>query len=112
MTLSLQEIFIAHSNKHMYKKQDLFSLKVSPAFLNNMGEQLNLNYLEGDSLDGNICFANNSDVRPEFRTNFSKLDIVRYVSSFLTKTTFSLEKEKIPFPKNSAAFWNIVKSSN
>ena len=112
MTLSLQEIFIAHSKNHIYKKQDLSSLKVSPSFLNNMAEQLNLNYLEGDPLDGNICFANNSEVRPEFRTNFSKLDIVCYVSSFLTKTTFSLENEKIPFPKNAAAFWDIIKSNN
>jgi len=112
MKILLKEVFIGQPKKAVYHKQDLFALKIKPAFIHTLAAHLKLSYQESASLEGNVCFANNSEVRPEFRTVFNKVDIIRYVSSFLTKAAFDLEAEEVPFPQNPTMFWNCAKGNN
>lgn len=106
MKIKLQEIFIAEAEQSVYRKKDLFKLKIKPDFSNVLAARLNLRYLENDSAESNLCFANKKEVRAEFRTTFNKMDIIHYVSSFITKVTVDLGKVEIPLPENAAAFWN------
>ena len=108
MKITLEKIFLAQLKKQNYNKQDLFTLQINPDMLKIMATQLNLNFRESDSIESNLCFANHSEVRAEFRTTFNKMDIIRYASSFIIKDTFYLENEEVPLPENALKFWEAV----
>ncbi|UMB59525.1 hypothetical protein MHL31_10585 [Lutibacter sp. A80] len=75
-----------------------------------MENLLGLTYLENTDLQGNLCFVNNSEVLSEFKTVFTKKDIIRYVISSLNKTIFDSEKDEIQLPINAHNFWEKVKN--
>ena len=108
MRLTLQRIFIAQPDKRLYSKQELFDLKLHADFLNEMADRLELNYDESESTASSVCFANSKEVRPEFRTIFSRKDIIQYVVACLKKNCFELDSDEIPFPMNVSAFWLAV----
>ena len=112
MILNFNELFIFKSDKKVYSKQELITLKLSPNFIKQMEGLLNLSYLENTNTKGNLCFANNSDVLSEFRTVFTKMDIIFYISATLNKVIFKIEKDKIQFPSCDANFWIMVKKGS
>ena len=108
--VALREIFISQPNKHIYRKPELHTLKINLDFIKAMANQLNLSFLENEVLESNTCFANNSEVRPEFRTTFNKMDLISYVSNvnnFTEKDNFNLKNEAVPFPRSAIDFWNL-----
>jgi hypothetical protein len=111
MTLKISELFISDPNKHFYKKQELYTLKLSSNFINKMEVLLNLSYLESTNSKSNLCFENNSDVQPAFRTIFTKMDIINYINVALNKDNFEIETDKIPLPSNAVNFWETVKNA-
>jgi hypothetical protein len=108
MILKLSEVFIPKPNKQFYSKQELFALKLSSNFIENMQVLLSLSYLETTTLKGNVCFANNSEVQPEFRTIFTKTDSINYINATLNNAIFNIEIDTIPLPTNAANFWKMV----
>lgn len=108
MILNLSEVFIPKQNKQFYTKQELFSLKLNTSFIKYLEVLLNLSYLETTPLIGNVCFANNSEVQPEFRTVFTKKDCVNYIKATLNKAIFNIETDAIQLPTNITNFWEMV----
>lgn len=58
---------------------------------------------------GEVCFANSNEVRPEFRQNFSALDVQNYIRAVLFNQKKALILPvKIPYPKDVSTFWELV----
>lgn len=67
--------------------------------------------------EGNVCFANSSEVRDDFRISFSPMDIVNYCCGVLYS---AIHNEKhtdflngnppgLVYPNNSTVFWELVR---
>lgn len=112
MTLKLDDIFISVPNRWTYTKQELLSLTVRKACMDDFAKRLNLGYVEQDTPEGNLCFANNQEVLPAYRTTFGKLDIVHYVVALLSRWEFNFGMDEVPFPENADAFWLAVENGN
>lgn len=108
MTIKLKEIFIAPSDKQHYKKEELLGLKLRSSFINEMATKLNLIYLEKSQDKGNLCYLNDKNIRPEFRTSFGKRDIVNLIKNEFQRDHFDLNSDEIHFPDNSAHFWELI----
>ncbi|WP_432222164.1 hypothetical protein ACRASX_01280 [Flavobacterium sp. TMP13] len=57
---------------------------------------------------GNVCFASNSDIRAEFRTNFRAIDVVDYFCALLNQSEVPVELISFQFPTDTAVFWKYV----
>jgi hypothetical protein len=63
---------------------------------------------------GAVCFADDEEVRPEFRQSFNTFHVLDYIKAiihqsndieFIEKVSF-----QIPYPENSTSFWKLVAS--
>ncbi len=67
-------------------------------------------------LEGNVCLANNDEVRPEFRQTLAPIDVLDYIYAVLHSPTYrekykeflKIDFPKIPYPKDSKTFWELV----
>ena len=109
MILKLSELFLLKTNQQFYTKKELCMLKLNTNFIKNLENLLKLTYVENTISKGNLCYANNSEVQPEFRTIFTKKDIVFYISTVLNKSTFEVKKDKIQLPTNVVNFFETGK---
>lgn len=57
---------------------------------------------------GNVCFANSPELRPEFRQNFTAIEVLDYVYAF-THSSFYKESQKIAIASEVDLFWKLVK---
>ncbi len=66
--------------------------------------------------DGNVCLANDKDVRSEFRTTFAPIDLLDYIYAVLHSPTYretykeflKIDFPRVPYPKDSNIFWQLV----
>lgn len=108
MKVKLQNIFTSHPGRGGYTKKELRALALEEGFVREMAARLNLTFQESNSSENNLCFANSVDVRPEFRTFYTKTDIVHYVCACLDKDLYELAPDEVPFPASTTTFWEGV----
>lgn len=108
MDLQLSDIFIPLPDKQYYSKQELLALEIKQDFIQKMERQLDLNYLESENSDSNVCFANHEQLRHEFKMFFSKADIVEFLNRMLPKEDFNIDIDKVPFPRTGEHFWQSI----
>ena len=66
--------------------------------------------------EGEVCFANSPEVRPEFRQTFAPIDILDYIYAVLHSPTYrekykeflKIDFPRVPYPKDAATFWKLV----
>ena len=66
--------------------------------------------------EGNVCLANDKDVRSEFRTTFAPIDLLDYIYAVLHSPTYretykeflKIDFPRVPYPKDSNTFWQLV----
>ena len=79
-------------------------------------KQLGLTFVAEKEPEGNVCMANNPEVRPEFRETFAPIDILDYIYAVLHSPTYrekykeflKIDFPKIPYPKDTKTFWELV----
>ena len=84
--------------------------------VNKIAKQLGLAFVSEKELEGNVCMANNDEVRPEFRQTLAPIDILDYIYAVLHSPTYrekykeflKIDFPKIPYPKDSKTFWELV----
>ena len=84
--------------------------------INQIAKQLDLVFVSEKEPEGNVCLANNDEVRPEFRQIFTPIDILDYIYAVLHSPTYrekykeflNMDFPKIPYPKDSKTFWELV----
>lgn len=57
---------------------------------------------------GNVCFANSSELRPEFRQSFMAIELLDYIYAFV-HSSFYKEFQKIAITSEADIFWELVK---
>lgn len=95
--IKLSEIFVPLINKNIYSAEELAALDLQPDFIRIMAADFNLIYVEKAADESNLCFAENREVRPEYRTTFSKADIVEIIFSQLTVEAVNMEQDVVRF---------------
>lgn len=98
--------------------QDLFQKSENGTFVLNKDilekivKGTNLLFL-AKSENGNVCFANNSELRSEFRQNFNVIDLLDFCYAGLHSSVFEEnidnENKRIPIPSDSDVFWQLAK---
>ena len=84
--------------------------------ISQIAKQLGLTFVPEKELKGNVCMANNPEVRPEFRETFAPIDILDYIYAVLHSPTYrekykeflKIDFPKIPYPKDTKTFWDLV----
>lgn len=95
------------------READVINIEI----INQIAEILGLLFINPKEREGNVCFANSQDLRPEFKQSFTLTDILDYSAAFLhSKVYHRSDKDKdfvkIPFPKDAAFFWKLVQSGS
>lgn len=65
---------------------------------------------------GNVCMANNEEVRPEFRTEFAPIDVLDYIYAVLHSPAYrekykeflKIDFPRVPYPTSAEKFWDLV----
>ncbi|WP_144962440.1 type ISP restriction/modification enzyme [Gillisia sp. Hel_I_86] len=82
-----------------------------------IAENLGLTFIAKKEVEGNVCMANNEDVRPDFRQTFAPIDILDYIYAVLHshayrekyKESLKIGFPRVPYPKNTDSFWKLIK---
>jgi len=71
---------------------------ISPKLISRFEKATGLTFIDENEANGDVCFANNPDLRSDFKTTFTKRDIKKYI--------LGLSKRKnIIVPKDAKSFW-------
>jgi predicted helicase len=89
---------------------------LNPEIVAKIAMQLGLTFAPEKEPEGNVCMANNDEVRPEFRQHFAPIDILDYIYAVLHSPSYrekykeflKIDFPKIPYPKDSKTFWELV----
>ena len=100
MKVKLSEIFGNTANQSMYSRDELLSLDVKMEFVKRLAQFYDIPYMSDDNDEHNLCFANSSAVRFEYKSTFSKKDIITYLLSTLKQDTFHMGTDEVIFSKS------------
>ncbi|MBW4359626.1 type ISP restriction/modification enzyme [Flavobacterium taihuense] len=86
---------------------------ITEEIINQIAHKTGLHFILTKDPEGNVCMANNKEVRSEFRQTFSPIDILDYAYSILHSSNFRFTEKKIlktnfPYPKNAETFWELA----
>lgn len=71
--------------------------------------RIGIPFMEQSYSDGEVCFANSSEIRSEFKQSFSTFDVLNYIQAVLSdRIEASISSMKIPYPQNVSIFWRLV----
>lgn len=83
---------------------------------NQISQKLKLTFISEKETNCHVCFANNPELRNEFRTTFSKTDILDYMNAISyssrynnkNKSILIIDFKNMPIPTNPDIFWKLV----
>lgn len=88
---------------------------LNPDIVKQISDDLGLAFTN-EKEDGNVCLANDKDVRSEYRTTFAPIDLLDYIYAVLHSPTYretykeflKIDFPRVPYPKDSNTFWQLV----
>ena len=89
---------------------------LNPEIIKQISESLGLAFTN-EKEEGNVCLANDKDVRSEFRTTFAPIDLLDYIYAVLHSPNYretykeflKIDFPRIPIPSDPGKFWQLVK---
>jgi len=99
MKVKLSEIFVPLTDKNIYTAEELSDLNLQLDFIKKMAAEFNLIYVDNVANEGNLCFAENKEVRQEYRMTFSKEDVATLIFAKPSVETVNMEIDVVRFPK-------------
>ncbi|WP_421801254.1 hypothetical protein [Flagellimonas sp.] len=95
MKVMLSEIFIKKSSQSIYSKDELITLDIKKEFIQRLAQYYDISYLSNSTRENDLCYADSSSLRFEYRSTFTKKDIIVYLRSTLKQDTFHIEMEEV-----------------
>jgi hypothetical protein len=88
--------------------------------IKEIAAKLGLEFVPEKEAEGNVCLANSSEVRDDYRTTFAPIDLLDYIYAVLHSPTYrekykaflKIDSPRVPYPKDSATFWKLVHLGN
>ena len=89
---------------------------LNPDIVQQIAEKLGIPFVP-EKQNGNLCFSeNNAELRDEFKTSFSPIDILDYIYAVLHSPTYrekykeflKIDFPRVPYPKDVTTFWKLV----
>ena len=108
MFVKLQHILIPQEGKLLYKRHELFELKVREGYIHQISNSLQLTYQEKVMDAVNLCFVNSIEIRSEYKSIFTTTCILNYVVAVIKTDIINIETEEVAFPADSNNFWELV----
>jgi predicted helicase len=91
---------------------------LNPEIVNQIATNLGLAFTneKEEQTEGEVCFMNSPEVRPEFRATFAPIDILDYIYAVLHSPAYrekykeflKIDFPRVPYPKDLAAFWKLI----
>jgi len=89
---------------------------LDPKIIQQIEKSLGLTFVPEKEEEGNVCMANNGEVRDDFKTTFAPIDLLDYIYAVLHspeyrekyKEFLKIDFPRVPFPNNSDDFWKLV----
>lgn len=100
MTVKLSEIFIKKTNTSIYSRDELSSLDIKKEFIQRLAQYYDIPYSMNGTKENNVCYANSSCIRFEYKLTFSEKDIIAYLLSVLKQDKFHIGTDKVIFSKS------------
>jgi len=79
-------------------------LTITPKIIAQFEEATSLTFIKDNVSEGNVCYADNPDLRPDYKTTFRKID----VENCILGLTQSQKNGDLIVPKDAETFWEIV----
>src|SRR5690606_28141783 len=88
----------------------------NPEIIKEIADKLGLAFVAEKEPEGNVCLANSSEVRDEYKTSFGHIDLLDYLYAVLHspdyretyKEFLKIDFPRVPYP-NPETFWKLVK---
>jgi 5-formyltetrahydrofolate cyclo-ligase len=106
MKAKLCEIFVPIPGKNIYLVQELPRLDLQSDFTKEMAERLGLYFINTNSVQGNLCFAENREVRSDYKSVFNKEDVLEHILPQLLFRTVNLEQDEVRLPDDVHHFFS------
>jgi hypothetical protein len=89
---------------------------LNPQIVKQIAEGLGISFVPEKEQEGNVCLANNEEVRPEYRTTFAPIDLLDYIYAVLHSPAYrerykeflEIDFPRVPYPKDAVVFWKLV----
>lgn len=89
---------------------------LNPEIVKQIAEGLGLTFTNEKETEGEVCFANSNEVRPEFKPSFAPIDLLDYIYAVLHSPTYrekykeflKIDFPRVPYPNNAVTFWKLV----
>ena len=103
----LTEVFVCTNVTRKFGLAELAQLPWEKSFLRLMEQRLQMVF-STEPEDVNVCFAGDSGLRNDFKTQFTAEELRRYVAACLLDKPFVFHEAELPLPANSAAFFSRI----
>ena len=105
MRVHFDDVFVTGSIQKKYRHEELLSLPIQPSFIELISNRLQILYKSRTSED-NTCYADSRELRADYRTTFSRDDILTYIMRGIENYPFYTEHFEIKVPENASVFFN------
>lgn len=74
----------------------------------NISKALGLLFINQNEPEGNVCFVNSNELRPEFKETFTSVDLMNYEFAVLHSEKYKDFISSDLVPKERKIFWELV----
>lgn len=105
MLLHFKDVFMTSSMQEKYSREELHSLAIKPSFIVLLSDRMKITYKNNVSVE-NTCFADSRELMADYRTTFSRDDILTYIMREIENYPFYTDHFEIKVPENASVFFN------
>ncbi|MEO9022523.1 MAG: type ISP restriction/modification enzyme, partial [Ginsengibacter sp.] len=112
-------LYSEEGGKQNIEKSTIRIPNLNPEIVNQIASNLSLTFTPEKEFpsEGEVCFANSEEVRPEFRLTFAPIDILDYIYAVLHSPTYrekykeflKINFPRVPYPEDTTTFWELVR---
>lgn len=103
---------VGHSSKGGGFSNSILNTEITA----KIAQQIRLTFVSEKEAEGNVCMANSSEVRLEYRETFSAVDVLDYIYGVIHlllnqedyKESLKIDSMKIPLPTDLATFQKFI----
>lgn len=97
------------------KGGELRTPNLNPTIIKQIAEGLGLSFTNEKEKEGNVCFANSNELRPEFKQSFAPIDLLDYIYAVLHSSSYrekyneflKIDFPRVPYPTDLTTFGKL-----